>query len=355
LKAAVLFAPNRIDLKTIDDPVAGPGDILVRVSAATICGTDIRIFRGQKTAGVRYPSVLGHEFAGEIIEAGGHACFEVGDRVGVCPFISCGHCRLCKTDMENLCTNGTAVGYEIDGAFAEFIRIPARAVEAGNVRKLPDRMSFEVAALIEPLSCVLNGQNKVATASGDTVLVMGAGPIGQMHIRLARLRGVACIIVSEPDARRRAVALRSGADTAIDPASEDVRERVMDETGGRGADVVIIAIGIPALARQSTELTAHGGRISLFAGFSRGETADMDINAIHYQELTVTGAFGLSRRDYDRSFDIIASGQIQLSDMITHRFALDDVKQAFAVAESGEAIKVVIGQTPGVGSPQSLT
>ena len=217
MKAAVLTAPNAIALTELQDPRPEHGDVLIRVRAATICGTDIRIYRGRKTAGVRYPSVLGHEFAGEILESGGHAGLNPGDRVALCPFISCGRCHLCKTAHENLCTQGTAVGYEVDGAFAEVIRIPAKAVESGNLRHLPDAMSFEEAALVEPLSCVLNGQNKVGVSSADTVVVLGVGPIGLLHVHLARLRGAARIIASDPSAHRREAALSGGADAVIDP------------------------------------------------------------------------------------------------------------------------------------------
>lgn len=342
MKAAVLSAPNEISLCDVADPVPGRGDVLIRVRAATICGTDIRIYRGRKTAGVRYPSVLGHEFAGEIIDSGGHDSLQFGNRVGLCPFISCGHCHLCKTGRENLCTDGAAVGYEIDGAFAEIIRIPAQAVAAGNLRPLPDHMSYEEAALVEPLSCVLNGQNKVGLSSDDTVVILGAGPIGLLHVHLARLRGASRIIVSDPNGHRREAALTAGANAVIDPTAEDLAARVRAETGGRGADVVICAIGIPALARQATDLAAFGGRISLFAGFSKGETAEMDVNAIHYRELTVTGAFGLSRKDFDRAFDMVANGQLNLKPMITHRYGLQDIADALSVAEGGSAIKVAL-------------
>lgn len=345
MKAAILTAPNQISTSEMNGPRLSEGDILLRVRAATICGTDIRIFRGKKTAGIRYQSVLGHEFAGEIVRSGGHGGFRSGDRVGVCPFIACGRCHLCKTGRENLCTDGLAFGYEIDGAFAKFIRIPARAVTAGNLRTIPHSMSDGQAALVEPLSCVINGQNKAELRNGDSVAILGAGPIGQMHVRLARLRGAARIIVSEPNGHRREAALEHGADIAINPATEDATLRVMEETDGKGADVAICAIGIPELARQATDIAAIGGRVSLFAGYSSGETAEMDVNAIHYRELTVTGAFGLSRRDYDCAFDMLASGRIDLSGMITHEFDLDHAQDAFAVAESGEAIKVALQGT----------
>jgi L-iditol 2-dehydrogenase len=322
------------------DPVARDGDLILRVKAATICGTDIRIFRGRKTAGVRYPSIIGHEFSGEIIK--GDTTFRPGERVAVCPSIPCGSCAQCLRGRENLCPDAENIGYQIDGAFAELIRIPARAVAMGNVHRLPDSIGDAEAALIEPLACVLNGQNKIEVTQGDTVVVLGSGPIGTLHIKLARLRGAARVIVSEPNPTRRAAAMTAGADVGIDPTTEDLRARVREETAGLGADVVICAIGIPALATQAIGLAGFGGRVSLFAGFSRGEIGQLDVNAIHYDELRVTGAFGLSRLDYATALSAIASGRIDTSDMITHRYPLARLDEAFGVAEGGGAMKVAI-------------
>lgn len=342
MKASILQEPNKIVLEDTKDPALKSGDLLIRMRVATVCGTDIRIFRGRKTMGVRYPSILGHEFAGEVVESGGRPDFRIGDRVGLCPAIPCGHCHRCKRGAENLCSEGMNFGYEIDGGFAELVRVPAKAVDAGNVRLLPARMTFGEAALIEPLSCVLNGQEQVGLGFADVVVIVGAGPIGLLHVLLARLRGALRIIVSDPNAPRREAALANGADVAIDPTTENVIERVRAETGGRGADVVICAIGVPALARQATELAAHSGRISLFAGFSNGDTSQMDINAIHYNQITVTGAFGLTRRNFDDAFDMVASGRLNVAPLITDRFPLEDTLRAFEVAESGAAIKVAI-------------
>lgn len=340
MRAAILSAPNEMNLADAPDPSPDEGDLVLRVKAATICGTDIRIMRGRKTAGVRYPSIIGHEFSGEVVE--GHPAFPPGTRVGVCPAIPCGHCAQCIRGRENLCPNAEAIGYQIDGAFAEYIRIPAHAVRLGNVHVLPDQIGFAEAALIEPLACVVNGQNKVDVAQGDTVVVLGAGPIGTLHVKLARLRGAARVIVSEPNAARRAAALTAGADVGIDPTSEDLRARVREETRGLGADVVICAIGIPALAAQAISLAGYGGRVSLFAGFSKGEQAQLDVNAIHYDELRVVGAFGLSRLDYETALHIVADQRIDTRDMITHRYALNQLNEAFAQAEGGGAMKVAI-------------
>ena len=342
MKAAILYAPNDMQLALLDDPVLQPGDLILRVRAATICGTDIRVYRGRKTAGIRYPSVIGHEFSGEIVATGGSQGHVPGMRVGVCPAIPCGRCAQCLRGMENLCPDLQAIGYEIDGAFAEYIRIPARAVELGNVHVLSDTVTDSDAALIEPLACVLNGQNKVGLQQGDTVVILGAGPIGALHVKLARLRGASRVIVSEPNAARRAAALVAGADVVIDPTAGDLRAAVRSETRGQGADVVICAIGIPALAAQAVGLAARGGRVSLFAGFTKGEMGTLDINAIHYDELRVTGSFGLSRRDYGDALNMVTDGRIDLRDMVTHRYGLHEVAAAFAMAESGAAMKVVI-------------
>lgn len=342
MKAAILEAPNRIQLGQAADPVTKPGDLVLRVKAATICGTDIRVLRGRKTAGIRYPSIIGHEFAGEIVAIDGPSRFAIGQRVGVCPAIPCGQCPQCLRGRENLCADLKAIGYEIDGAFAEYIRIPNRAVELGNVRVLPAHLTYEAAALIEPLACVLNGQNKVSLRQGDTVAILGAGPIGTLHAKLARLRGAGRIIVSEPNATRRQAALAAGADVVIDPTAGNLRQAILGETRGLGADVVICAIGITALASQAIGLAAKGGRVSLFAGFSKGEMGNLDVNAIHYDELRVIGAFGLSRRDFEDALQAIADGRIDVQSMVTHRYDLDEIGAAFAMAEGGGAMKVAI-------------
>jgi L-iditol 2-dehydrogenase len=340
VKAAVLEGPDELTLGEVPAPRLEPGDLLIRVKASTICGTDIRIFRGRKTLGVRYPSILGHEFSGEIVEAGGHPGLAPGQRVGVCPTIPCGHCEPCRHGRENLCPNADNMGYQIDGAFAEYVRVPRRAVEIGCVHRLPDELDHAQAALVEPLACVLNGQNIVRVGTGDSVVILGAGPIGLLHVKLARLKGAARVIVSEPNGARRDAAGAAGADATVDPIAEDLHERVRAETNGLGASVVICAIGIPALVQQAIGLAALRGRVSLFAGFSKGDSAALDVNAIHYNELTVTGAFGLSRVDYADALSMAASGRIELASLITHRFGLADAGAAFALAERGEAVKV---------------
>jgi L-iditol 2-dehydrogenase len=345
VKAAVLKQANDLSYESVPDPVLQPGDMLLKVKATTICGTDIRILRGKKTAGVRYPSILGHEFSGEVVDNGGHPQFQVGQAVTVCPAFACGACYYCKQNAENLCRNLTAMGYEIDGAFAEFVRIPASGVLSGNVFSLPAELSFEKAALAEPLACVLNGQDQAGIKADDVVVVLGAGPIGILHVKLARLAGAKRIIVSQTSELRRKAAFNAGADDVINPLDVDIVKKVRQMTDGAGADVAICAIGKPGLANDAIHMVRPRGHVNLFAGFSKDETANLDVNAIHYNELIVTGAFGLTRYQFKQALHMIASGQIEVDSILTHHFDLFDIAQALAAAEQGIAIKVVVAGT----------
>lgn len=343
MKAAILQGPNILALTDMATPEAAPGELILRVRAATVCGTDLRILTGRKTKGVRFPSVIGHEFAGEVVQTGeGVSLFKVGDRVCMDPVIPCLSCAYCKNGHENVCQNRQAMGYEFDGAFAEFIRIPAIALKAGNVFKMPEGMTFEAAALAEPLACCINGQRNAGVKLGDSVVILGAGPIGLMHAALARLAGARQVIVSEPNALRRQAASERGVDHVCDPSAESLNDFVNARTDGLGADVVILAIGVPQLANEALNIVRKGGRVNLFAGFSAGDTSNIDVNLIHYNELIVTGASALSRRDYELAMNMLSTGQIDANALITHRYSVADSLAAFDEAGSGRALKVAI-------------
>ena len=229
-----------------------------------------------------------------------------------------------------------------DGAFAQYIRIPAIALQAGNVFKMPEGMSFEAAALSEPLACCINGQKNAQVGLGDSVVILGAGPIGLMHAALAKAAGARQVIISEPNAARRQAALERGVSYACDPTKENLQDVVKQKTEGLGADVVILAIGVPALANEALNLVRKGGRVNLFAGFSQGDMSSIDVNLIHYNEITVTGASALSRSGYELALNMLSSGQIDATSLITHRFGVADSLAAFDAAASGNAIKVAI-------------
>ena len=332
MKAAVLEARDRLGLSDVSVPALEPGDMLIRMRAAAICGTDIRIWRGRKTKGVRFPSILGHEFSGDIVETGGQPGWTVGDRVAVCPALPCGQCTHCRSGATNICEALIAYGYELDGGFAEFIRVPKAFVDAGNVFRVPEHLPFEQAALAEPLACVINGQSLMANLEGKSVAVLGTGPIGLLHVMLARHVGAAEVIAVQRSAHRREAAVALGADRAVTP----------QEAEALAVDASIVAVGAPELANLATRITNPRGRISLFAGFPVGVETAFDLNAVHYREQTVTGAFGLTRTQFQQALALIASGDLQVERLISHRLPLAHAMDAFALAEQGSALKVVV-------------
>jgi L-iditol 2-dehydrogenase len=342
--AAVLNGPNEMEVKEVETPEIGPGEVLVEVGANTVCGTDIRILRGEKTSGIYPPSILGHEFAGRVARVGQRvAGYEVGAPVAMSPIIPCRGCFYCKHDMENVCANWKAMGYEIDGGLSEYVRVPADAVEAGCLFTVQEEdLPPEYLALTEPLSCCVNGQRRSRIGFDDTVLVMGAGPIGLFHLQLALLAGARTVIVSEPDSSRREFAENLGAHVVVDPTSEDLSEVVSENTDGLGADAVIICIGIPQLVNDAFELARLGGRINVFAGLANEGWAEVAANLIHYKQIEVTGQTGARRSDYEVALRLIESGRVDVSDMVTHRFPLEDTVKALDATESGEGIKVAV-------------
>jgi L-iditol 2-dehydrogenase len=261
--------------------------------------------------------------------------------VSIAPVVPCLTCYNCKHGQENVCLNRTAFGYEYDGAFSEYVTIPAAAIKAGNVYRAPSGVDLQGLALAEPLACCINGQGNSPVKLGDTVVVMGAGPIGLMHLVLAKQSG-AKVIVSEPSERRRDTALSLGADAVLDPAAQDLQAAVLEQTDGVGADVVILAIGVPALVNQAIDLSRKRGWVNLFAGFSVGDMPPIDVNKIHYKEVKVTGTSASSRKDHEVAVKLIAHGVIDPSKIITHKYPLSQSAEAFRTAETGLGIKVAV-------------
>lgn len=343
MKAMVFESPNIINVKDVNSPKLQDGELLLEVKACLICGTDIRIYRGRKTKDVRIPSILGHEFSGVVVETGGKVDgFKVGDAVSVAPVIPCLTCHSCKHAYENLCLNRTAFGYEYDGAFAEYVRIPKVAVDAGNVFNVSGEVPFEYIALAEPIACCINGQRNSPIKLGDVVVIIGAGPIGLIHMLLAKASGARTVIVSEPNELRRNLAKELGADIVVDPRVEKINEIVIDHTKGIGADAVIMAIGIPSLVNQTIDLVRKRGTINLFAGFSIGDMPPIDVNKIHYKEIKIVGTSASTRKDHELSLNLIQNKMIDVSKLISHRYSLNNSVEAFSKAESGECMKVAI-------------
>ncbi len=343
MKAVVLEKPYKFGPKMIEKPTISEDEILLKMEKAAICGTDIRILEGKKTKDVRYPSVIGHEICGTIAEVGANVKgYEAGEKAAIANVIPCGSCASCLSGRENACMNRTAIGYQYDGGFEEYVRIPKSCIAAGNVVKLPEHVSFTAGALIEPLACCIRGLRNAGTGFNDTVLVVGAGPIGLMHIQLSKIAGASKVIVSEPNEFRRGKAALLGGDVIVDPMKEDLKEVIMRETDGLGVDVIIVAIGIPDIVQQSLELCKKGGTVCLFAGFAGTGECTISANMIHYNEIHVCGSTAYRRSDYLAAAKMVGTGRINLDEIATHTYKLDDFVAAYEMNKSGAGLKIMI-------------
>ena len=343
MRGVVLKGPNQFVTEELPIPEIGEDEILLKMQKAAIPGTDRPLLERKKTKDVRYPSVIGHEICGIIDKVGAQVKgFEVGEHVSIANIIPCGHCASCLAGRENACMNRLAVGYQYDGGFEEYVRIPANLIEAGNVIKLPDSVSFTAGALIEPLACCIRGLRNAGTGFNDTVLIVGAGPIGLMHLQLAHIAGASKVIVSEPNEYRRNIAKELGAEVVVDSMKEDLAEVVRKETNGMGVDVIIMAIGVPALVNPTLKMCKKGGTVCLFAGFAGTGECTVEVNTIHYNEINVCGSTGYRRMDYLAAAEMVKTGRINLDRIATHTFKLDEFQKAYEVCKSGAGLKIII-------------
>ncbi len=343
MKAALLAALEQLEVLEVETPRASPGEVVVQVKACGVCGSDLRTLR-YGHAHVTFPAILGHEFGGVIVEAGdGVQGLHLGDHVVSSPAVPCGYCPECIAGRYNRCDNLLSIGGDLPGGFAQYVRLPAQTVLRGGVLPMPSDVSFEAATLVEPLSCVLNGQDLVNVGVGDTVVVIGLGTIGCMHLVTARLRGARRIIGVEIEQSRLEVAQRFHADLCIHAQEQDPVDAVLRTTGGRGAEVVIVACPSHEAQRQALAMAAKGGRVSLFGGLSKDNpTVSLNTNLIHYREICVVGAFGAPFSMLRKAVELVASGAIPVELFITGRFALEDIQEAFETAAKTHSLRVIV-------------
>lgn len=345
MQAAVYYGPNDLRVEQRPVPDIGPDEALMKVVSVGICGTDLRILHGgHRMYAEDVERIPGHEVVGDIVAVGENVKgVEIGTRMFVSPNMGCGHCDQCVSGNNNRCANYNAIGITIDGAFAEYMRIPAAAIMQGNLILLEPGTDPAAAALIEPFACVLRGQNAVDVRLGDVVLIVGAGPIGVMHIMLAKLRGAARVVVSEFMETRLQQALEAGADVVVNPQNQDLAEVMARESGGKGADVIIVAAPAHAAQESALQLAAIGGRINLFGGLPKDRPAiNFDSNIVHYKELYVTGTTACSTGDCRQAAAIVNSRRLDLSPIVSGRFPLSEAVAAFAQAEDRTSLKIVI-------------
>jgi L-iditol 2-dehydrogenase len=338
--AAILYGKEHLQMERIPVPAIGPGDILVRVRAALTCGTDVKVFRrGYHARMIVPPSVFGHEFAGDVIAVGESVTrFRPGQRVVAANSAPCLHCFYCQRGKVNLCEDLLFN----NGAYAEFIRIPARIVER-NTYEIPPHLKYQDAALAEPLACVVKGLEDTGLEAGETVAVIGVGPIGSMFVRLAKLRGAQVIAIG----RRRSKlehTLTLGADRVI--ATEETLDpvaAVRQLTGNRGADIVIEAVGSHETWNWSVEMLRRGGVVNFFGGPPSGTRVELDTNLMHYSEITCKASFHHTPRAFREALDIIESGGVTAQAFVQAEEPLSSLsKVLFRLMEGSGPLKTAI-------------
>ena len=350
MKAAVYEGKEQIVVQEVPEPTLADGEVLLAVDACSICGTDLRTYRHGDPK-ITPPRILGHEFSARIVESrapdGRYADgtpIHVGDRVVMYIVILHGTDRYTEMGRANLSTHRTTMSYHHDGAFAPLVRIPAAAVEQGSLFKVASEIPADQMSLAEPLGCVMNAHSRLSVGLKDTVAVIGAGPIGIMHATLSRLQGAQKVYVIDTNPERLEMAKKFDIDGAIlSSADGSHRERIAELTGGIGPDVVIVAVSAAAAQNDALEIAAKAGRVNFFAGLPKtAPTANLNVNHIHYKELTVSGSYSEKKSDFQAAYALLHSGRFPADKIVTHHLPLERIHEGFALMESGEALKVCI-------------
>lgn len=340
MNAALFYGPGDVRFEQVEIPKPGPGEVLVKVQVALTCGTDIKTYqRGHPVMITEVPSTFGHEFSGTVVEAGeGATKFRPGMRVVSCNAAPCQECFYCKSNRQNLCENLVI----LNGAYAEYIVVPAPLVKY-NLLEVPEHLSWEEAALAEPLGTAVHAMDKTAIQQGDTVVILGSGPLGLMLCRLAHLKGARVILLGKGKERLE-TARAFGANEVVDiTAVDDPVRAARDLTdGGRGADVVIEAVGRPESWQQAVEIAGKGATVTFFGGAKAGTTLTVDTVLLHYSELKLIGTFHQTPNDFRRSLKMLASRLVDGRAFVKETLPLSQLLEAFRKVKALEAIKYAI-------------
>ena len=344
MKAVKLFGPNDVRVVDCAVPEIGDDEILLKTKAAAICGTDLRMIgNGYKGVDKDHPLTLGHEIAGIIERVGKNVKgYEKGMKTALAPNIGCGICDWCVSGDTHLCPTYTAFGINMDGGFAEYVRIPPNAITQGNIMILDDFMPLDTAALLEPASCVLNGQELTGIRLNDKVLIIGAGPIGIMHGQLAKAFGAAKVYMRDLSAERmkQSVALIPGAEAVEEDDLEAAAKRL---TGGKGFDVTITACPAPSAQIDALKITGMNGRILYFGGLPAGkDDVTLATNQIHYKQLSIHGSTKANVNQFRAVAKMAAAGTLELEKIISRRYPINEFSDAIEYAKKAEGLKTII-------------
>ncbi len=343
MKAIVLESPGDYHLREIERLSCPDEGLLVKVAYCGLCGSDLRTLRSGHRH-VKLPAVIGHEVSGHVVETGKlyRGPYAVGDVLAIAPNVYCGECEFCRMGRLEFCENIRELAQHWAGGFAEYMAIPPEALRLGTIQRVPEGMPLQYAAIGEPPSSCINAQEKLDVRMGDTVLIIGTGPIGSIHICVAKARGAKKIIVADVLQSRLDICRAFGPDHLVNASEVDLVEEVRRLTGGKGADVVITANPIAATQIQAIQVAKKGGRIAFFGGLPHGGSdVTIDTNLIHYKALTVIGTTGFAPRHHILSLDLIAAGKIPGEKLVTHVLPIEEFHQGVQLAVEGKAMKVV--------------
>jgi L-iditol 2-dehydrogenase len=337
MRVAMYYNNNDIRLEEIPKPEVAPGELLVKVVASGICGSDVMEWYRIKKA----PLVLGHEIAGDVVDVGeGVSEYREGERVFVSHHVPCGECKYCQDDHESCCDTLRTTNFD-PGGFSEYVRIPEINVHHGTY-VLPDGISYEDGVFIEPLACVVRGHRFAEMEPGETVLVLGSGIVGLLHIKLAMAKGASKVIATDITDFRLDAAKKAGADGVIN-GKEDVPAKVRELNGGRLADTVIISTGAVPAIQQGLRSMDSGGTILFFAPTDPGTEISIPFNDLWREEITMVSSYAGCPEDIKEAIELLRTGSVKVQDLITHRLGLADTQNGFQlVAEAKDSIKVVI-------------
>ena len=343
MKAIVYEGVGKIKLKDVERPKLRDDNVIVKVKSCAICGTDYKAYT-IGISSIKPPVILGHEFVGEIVEIGQKVDgFKVGNRVTMATTIPCGHCDMCIKGFPNLCRNKMPVGTYINGAFAEYLEVPWPGIVHGNLIKVPDNLSDNNGSIAEPLGCAINSQNIASIGFPDTVVVIGAGPLGILQAELAKARGADKVILIQRSKKRYELAKSFNIDHLICSEIEDPIKSIMDITNNKGADVVINAAPSREAVKLAFKLVSKTGRISLFASVPKDKPfVDIDVNFIHYNQVSVFGSSDSTSQNHRDAVKLLASKKISSEKLITHVLPLKDFFRGIEAIKNREALKVVI-------------
>ncbi len=339
MQANILVNAGRLEMRELPLPEAGPGEVLVQVKTALTCGTDLKAYlRGHPQ--IPMPGPFGHEFSGEVEGVGaGVEKFRVGDAVMSVHSAPCGKCYWCEKGQGNLCES--IMGSKVLGAYAEYVLVPAHIVSQNMFIK-PGHLSYEEAAALEPLACVVYGLQQIPHSHQDTVLVIGAGAIGLLFLQTLQARDVSQVIVAGRREYRLRLARELGANQVIDVREENLAATVMAATEGRGADVVIECTGKPEVWQQSVDLVRRGGHVLLFGGCPKGTQVCFDTARLHYDQITVHSPFHFDPAAVSAAYSMLTEGRVKPGRLISGSFSLDRLEEAFSLLQSGDCVKYVI-------------